>query len=142
MLQNYANGSFFLSIFYLAVQLLLKSNIKLIQKETTCSIFELSQSTTDDVTSPDLKWIGQPPSHSTGNLTLSWETDETVTSVCTVESPILVENVSCSNKWIGTHLANGEYILTVRAVDKSGNEAHIIHHWNNSEHQICIIFFL
>ncbi|XP_078331912.1 uncharacterized protein LOC111109459 isoform X4 [Crassostrea virginica] len=86
----------------------------------------------DDVTSPDLKWIGQPPSHSTGNLTLSWETDETVTSVCTVESPILVENVSCSNKWIGTHLANGEYILTVRAVDKSGNEAHIIHHWNNT----------
>ena len=101
----------------------------------------MSQSTTDDVTSPQLKWIGQPPSHSTGNLTLSWETDETVTSVCTVESPILVENVSCSNKWIGTHLANGEYILTVRAVDKSGNEAHIIHNWNNSEHQICIIFF-
>nr|XP_022301288.1 uncharacterized protein LOC111109459 [Crassostrea virginica] len=86
----------------------------------------------DDVTSPDLKWIGQPPSHSTGNLTLSWETDETVTSVCTVESPILVENVSCSNEWIGTHLANGEYLLTVRAVDKSGNEAHIIHHWNNT----------
>ena len=121
---------------------MLKSNIKLIQKETTCSIFESSQSTTDDVTPPDLKWKGQPPSHSTGNLTLSWETDETVTSVCTVESPILVENVSCSNEWIGTHLANGEYILTVRAVDKSGNEAHIIHHWNNSEHQICIIFFL
>lgn len=87
---------------------------------------------TDDVTPPSLRWIGSPPTLTNGSISLSWTTDEAVTSLCTVHSPVKDKNESCNNEWVGTDLRNGEYSLTVKMVDGSGNKAQAIHYWNNS----------
>lgn len=87
---------------------------------------------TDDVTPPSLRWIGSPPTLTNGSISLSWTTDEAVTSLCTVHSPVKDKNESCNNEWVGTDLRNGEYSLTVKMVDGSGNKAQTIHYWNNS----------
>lgn len=92
---------------------------------------------TDDVTPPSLRWIGTAPTLTNGSITLAWTTDEAVTSLCTVHSPVKNKNVSCNNEWTGTDLRNGEYSLTVRMVDGSGNKAQAIHYWNNSK-KICV----
>lgn len=87
---------------------------------------------TDDVTPPSLRWLGSPPTLTNGSISLSWTTDEAVTSLCTVHSPVKDKNESCNNEWVGTDLRNGEYSLTVKMVDGSGNQAQTIHFWNNS----------
>lgn len=79
-----------------------------------------------------------PPSLTHGSIVLSWATNEAVTSLCTVHSPIKETEVPCNNKWVGTELRHGEYSLTVTMVDGSGNKAQAVHHWNNSKQ---IFFF-
>ncbi|XP_061188491.1 uncharacterized protein LOC133196641 [Saccostrea echinata] len=86
----------------------------------------------EDVTPPSLQWTGIPSLKTAGSMMLSWTTNEEVTSVCTVQSPVQVREVSCNNKWVGTELRNGEYSLTVNMVDGSGNKAQAIHQWNNT----------
>lgn len=87
---------------------------------------------TDDVTPPSLRWLGSPPTLTNGSISLSWTIDEAVTSLCTVHSPVKDKNEPCNNEWVGTDLRNGEYSLTVKMVDGSGNKAQTIHYWNNS----------
>ena len=87
----------------------------------------------EDVTPPSLKWVGQLPTQTIGSVALSWTTDEAVTSVCSVDSPIKTVNVSCSNRWVGTNLRDGEHCLTVMMVDGSGNKAEAKYRWNNSK---------
>lgn len=94
---------------------------------------------TEDVTPPSLYWKGAPPSLTHGSIVMSWTTDEAVTSLCTVHSPIKETEVPCNNEWVGTELRHGEYSLTVIMVDGSGNKAQTEHHWNNSKH-ICFFF--
>ncbi|XP_019918182.3 uncharacterized protein [Magallana gigas] len=86
----------------------------------------------EDVTPPSLYWKGAPPSLTHGSIVLSWTTDEAVTSLCTVHSPIKETEVPCNNEWVGTELRHGEYSLTVIMVDGSGNKAQAVHHWNNT----------
>ncbi|XP_052687753.1 uncharacterized protein LOC128166542 isoform X2 [Crassostrea angulata] len=86
----------------------------------------------EDVTPPSLQWVGSTPSQTNGSIMLSWTTDEAVTSLCTVHSPVKATDVSCNNKWVGTELRHGEYSLTVKMVDGSGNKAEAVHRWNNT----------
>ena len=98
---------------------------------------------TEDVTPPSLQWVGKLPTQTTGSVALSWTTDEAVTSVCSVDSPVKTVNVSCSNRWVGTDLRNGEHCLTVKMVDGSGNKAEAKYCWNNSKdcsHKYYFIF--
>lgn len=87
----------------------------------------------EDVTPPSLQWNRIPPSQTAGNMTLSWTTSEAVTSVCIVQSPVQLITVSCNNSWIGAKLRNGNYALTVKMVDGSGNAAEYVHRWKNSK---------
>lgn len=96
---------------------------------------------TEDVTPPSLYWEGAPPSLTYGSIVLSWATNEAVTSLCTVHSPIKETEVPCNNKWVGTELRHGEYSLTVTMVDGSGNKAQAVHHWNNSK-QFFFSYFI
>nr|XP_022295374.1 uncharacterized protein LOC111105368 isoform X1 [Crassostrea virginica] len=90
----------------------------------------------EDVTPPSLQWTGQLPTQTTGSVALSWTTDEAVTSVCSVDSPVNTVNVSCSNRWVGTDLRNGEHCLTVKMVDGSGNKAEAKYRWNNTVQEL------
>ncbi|XP_078331914.1 uncharacterized protein LOC111106886 [Crassostrea virginica] len=90
----------------------------------------------EDVTPPSLKWVGQLPTQTIGSVALSWTTDEAVTSVCSVDSPIKTVNVSCSNRWVGTNLRDGEHCLTVMMVDGSGNRAEAKYRWNNTVQEL------
>lgn len=97
---------------------------------------------TEDVTPPSLYWEGAPPSLTHGSIVLSWTTNEAVTSLCTVHSPIKETEVPCNNKWVGTELRHGEYSLTVTMVDGSGNKAQAVHHWNNSKQIFFFSYFI
>lgn len=105
-------------------------------KHLCCSLFFLQLILlilfTEDVTPPSLQWVGSTASQTNGSIMLSWTTDEAVTSLCTVHSPVKATDVSCNNKWVGTELRHGEYSLTVKMVDGSGNKAEAVHRWNNS----------
>lgn len=111
-------------------------------KRLCCSLFCLQFILilfTEDVTPPSLQWVGSTPSQTNGSIILSWTTDEAVTSLCTVHSPVKATDVSCNNKWVGTELRHGEYSLAVKMVDGSGNKAQAVHRWNNSKSYIYIM---
>lgn len=106
------------------------------EQRLCCSLFCLQLILilfTEDITPPSLQWVGSTPSQTNGSIILSWTTDEAVTSLCTVYSPVKATDVSCNNKWVGTELRHGEYSLTVKMVDGSGNKAEAVHRWNNSK---------
>lgn len=117
---------------YTGTRIMFDMEIKHLCRSLFCLQLILLIIFTEDVTPPSLQWVGSTPSQTNGSIMLSWTTDEAVTSLCTVHSPVKATDVSCNNKWVGTELRHGEYSLTVKMVDGSGNKAEAVHRWNNS----------
>ena len=81
-----------------------------------------------DVTPPIITFV-QNPSHSNENITVSWSTNENVTTLqCYLMQNDTKLSVNCSNGiWNGYNLNMGMYILNVSATDDAGNVGTAVH---------------
>ena len=82
---------------------------------------------TIDVTPPMIHFTANP-SISNTNITISWESNESVAWQCILISGNVESVVNCSGAfWRGYDMSEGTYSLNVSGIDKAGNKATVVH---------------
>ena len=82
-----------------------------------------------DTTPPVITFTENPTeSNTSGNITITWSSDENVIWECYLITNNIVLSVNCSSgSWIGYNLERGNYTLNITACDASGNKAFSLH---------------
>ena len=82
-----------------------------------------------DLTPPIITFIEHPlESNKSGNITITWKSNENVTWECYLITANTVLSADCSNaSWSGYDLAKGNYTLNISACDAAGNKAFLSH---------------
>ena len=82
-----------------------------------------------DTTPPVITFIDNPAeSNTSGNISITWSSDENVTWECYLIIASIMLPVNCSDaSWTGYNLERGNYTLNVTACDAAGNKAFLLH---------------
>ena len=80
-----------------------------------------------DITPSAITFL-QDPTLSSGNISLSWESNENVTWECSLVVNSITSSVNCSGaNWRGYNFSEGRYELMITATDDAGNVATLVH---------------
>ena len=82
-----------------------------------------------DTTPPVITFTDNPAeSNTTGNITITWTSDENVTWECYLIMASITAPINCSNaRWSEYNLERGNYTLNITACDDAGNKAFLSH---------------
>ena len=82
-----------------------------------------------DTTLPVITFKDNPAeSNTTGNIGITWTSDDDVTWQCYLITTNIVLSVDCSSgSWSGYNLERGNYTLNITACDAAGNKAFSLH---------------